>query len=89
MKNHYLLDDERTSGANDDEDEIEVAITHFFDCYVVKLVVELRRERRCGLYVFYEDLLVQWAKLREGHGVVAAMKRRGEKVKSSEVELRR
>ena len=34
----YLLDDKRTSWANNDGDEIEISIANFFDLQVVEIV---------------------------------------------------
>lgn len=62
-----LLDDERTIRANDDVDEIKVAISNLLNLDVVEVVPELRVQGGHGFYVLDQRLLVQRPELCESH----------------------
>ena len=57
--NLYLFDDEGAGGRDDDVDEVEIAVAHFFDLQSMELVCKLGGESRRGLYVLYERLVVK------------------------------
>ena len=49
----YLFDDEGGGGADDDVDEVEVAVADFFDLQVMEVVGELGGESWGVLYVLH------------------------------------
>ena len=58
-QNLYLFDDEGASGGDDDVDEVEIAVAHFFDLQSIELVCKLGGESGRRLYVLYERLVVE------------------------------
>ena len=62
-----LLDDERTIRANDDVDEIKVAISDLLNLDVVEVVPELRVQSGHGFYVLDQRLFFQRPELCESH----------------------
>ena len=48
-----LFDDEWASGSDNDENEVEIAISNFFDNQIIVLVSEPGGEGRRCLYVLY------------------------------------